>query len=166
MPVPDYQSLMLPLLRLAAAGEQRIAVLERSIADQLLLSQTERDELLPSGRQRVLHNRLHWAKFYMSKAGLLASSGRGVFEITDAGRLLLAANPHRIDVKLLMERPQFREFYKGSDGDVSRQRFSLYGTRTKYSKFNPGALVRVSNLSWRCCFSVYSQIPAKGTEFF
>ncbi|MGO7643798.1 winged helix-turn-helix domain-containing protein [Rhizobium ruizarguesonis] len=49
------------------------------IADDLALAQAEQDELLPSGRQRLLHNRIHWAKFYMSKAGLIASPGRGLF---------------------------------------------------------------------------------------
>lgn len=70
MTIPDYQTLMLPVLRLAAEGETRVADVSERIADDLGLTQAERDELLPSGRQRVLHNRIHWAKFYMSKAGL------------------------------------------------------------------------------------------------
>lgn len=115
MPIPDYQSLMLPVLRLAAEGEKRVADVEDRIADDLGLTAEEREELLPSGRQRVLHNRIHWAKFYMSKAGLIASPARGRFVATDAGRALLAQNPERVDVKLLLKRPEFREFYKSSN---------------------------------------------------
>lgn len=115
MPIPDYQSLMLPVLRLADEGEKRVADVEDRIADDLGLSAEEREELLPSGRQRVLHNRIHWAKFYMSKAGLIASPARGRFVATDAGRALLAQNPERVDVKLLLQRPDFREFYKSSN---------------------------------------------------
>lgn len=115
MPIPDYQSLMLPVLRLAAEGEKRVADVEDRIADDLGLTAEEREELLPSGRQRVLHNRIHWAKFYMSKAGLVASPARGRFVATDAGRALLAQNPKRVDVKLLLKRPEFREFYKSSN---------------------------------------------------
>lgn len=115
MPIPDYQSLMLPVLRLAAEGEKRVADVEDRIADDLGLTAEEREELLPSGRQRVLHNRIHWAKFYMSKAGLIASPARGRFVATDAGRALLAQNPDRVDVKLLLKRPEFREFYKTSN---------------------------------------------------
>ena len=78
MAIPDYQTLMLPVLRLGAAGEQRVADAAERIADDLGLSPDEREEMLPSGRQRLLHNRIHWAKFYMSKAGLVASPRRDV----------------------------------------------------------------------------------------
>lgn len=112
MPIPDYQTLMLPVLRLAAEGETRVADVAERIADDLGLSQEERDELLPSGRQRLLHNRIHWAKFYMSKAGLIASPARGRFVATDKGKALLATSLKRIDVALLMQEPEFREFYR------------------------------------------------------
>ncbi len=116
MSIPDYQSLMLPVLRLAAEGEKRVADVEERIAIDLGLTQEEREELLPSGRQRVLHNRIHWAKFYMTKAGLLASPARGRFVATEDGRTVLATNPDRIDVKLLLQRPEFREFYRNTNG--------------------------------------------------
>jgi restriction system protein len=124
MTIPDYQSLMLPLLRQTADGEKRVADVEQRIADEFDLTQEEREELLPSGRQRVLHNRIHWAKFYMTKAGLLSSPARGRFVATEAGRSLLSSGPDRIDVKLLMQRPEFREFYKsgnGSDAEISER---------------------------------------------
>lgn len=114
MTVPDYQTLMLPVLRLAAEGEKRVGDVIDRVADEFGLSTEERQEMLPSGRQRVLHNRIHWAKFYMSKAGLIASPGRGRFIATDDGRKLLAANPGRIDVHLLLQRPAFRDFYKAN----------------------------------------------------
>lgn len=102
---------MLPVLRLAAERETRVADVAEWIADDLELTQPEREELLPSGRQRLLHNRIHWAKFYMSKAGLIASPARGRFVATDKGKALLATSPERIDVALLMQDPEFREFY-------------------------------------------------------
>lgn len=112
MSIPDYQSLMLPVLRLAAEGEKRVADVADRIADEVGLTNEEREELLPSGRQRILHNRIHWAKFYMSKAGMISSPARGRFVATDAGKALLATNPARIDVALLMREPAFREFYR------------------------------------------------------
>ena len=111
MPIPDYQTLMLPLLRLAAGGVTKAPEAEARLADEFALSQDERDQLLPSGRQRVLANRLQWAKFYMGKAGLVASPRRGVFTITDEGRALLATKPDRIDVKRLQTIASFAEFY-------------------------------------------------------
>lgn len=106
---------MLPLLNIAAEGQKRVADVEERIADDFGLTRDERQELLPSGRQRILHNRIHWAKFYMTKAGLLGSPARGCFVATEAGKMLLAENPVRVDVKMLLQRPEFRKFYKGEN---------------------------------------------------
>lgn len=103
---------MLPLLRLAAGGEIRVLDATDRLAEEFGLTEAEREQLLPSGRQRVLHNRIHWAKFYMGKAGLIVSPRRGVFTATEEGRKLLAQKPERIDVKRLMSNPAFAEFYK------------------------------------------------------
>lgn len=67
--------------------------------------------MLPSGKQRLLHNRIHWAKFYMAKAGLIESPKRGVFVASPTGRALLANKPARIDVETLKSFPAFTEFY-------------------------------------------------------
>ena len=68
MAIPDYQTLMLPVLTVAAEGETRVPVAADRVADQLGLSEEEREEMLPSGKQRVLRNRIHWAKFDMGKS--------------------------------------------------------------------------------------------------
>lgn len=112
MAIPDYQSLMLPVLSFAAEGETRVPLAAEIIADRLKLSPAEREEMLPSGRQRLLHNRVHWAKFYMSKAGLVESPKRGVFVATSAGRALLASSPDRIDLQTLLGIPVFAEYYQ------------------------------------------------------
>ncbi|UUR07579.1 restriction endonuclease [Sphingomonas glaciei] len=114
MPIPDYQSLMLPVLKVAAAGETRVPLAADSIADELGLTAEQTEELLPSGRQRLLHNRIHWAKFYMAKAGLIDSPGRGRFVASEAGRALLATKPKTVDVALLKTFPAFLEFYSQS----------------------------------------------------
>jgi len=111
MPIPDYQTLMLPVLQIAAEAETRVPVAAERIADLLRLSEDDREEMLPSGKQRLLHNRVHWAKFYMSKAGLIASPKRGVFIATEAGLALLHTQPAKIDVETLKGYPSFSEFY-------------------------------------------------------
>ena len=119
--IPGYQTLMLPVLKLAAEGETKVAAVAERIANDLGLTPEERDELLPSGRQRLLHNRIHWAKFYMSKAGLIASPARGRFLATEKGRTLLATVPERIDVGLLMQEPEFREFYRNEGATTGQE---------------------------------------------
>lgn len=118
MSIPDFQSLMLPVLRLAAAGETRVPDAAKAIADKLGLSEDEREEMLPSGRQRLLHNRIHWAKFYMAKAGLIEAPGRGRFIASEAGRALLSSNPATINVETLKRYPAFLGFYSTSDAQT------------------------------------------------
>jgi restriction system protein len=114
MTIPDYQALMLPLLKRAALGELRVLEAEKLLGNDFGLTPEEREQLLPSGKQRVLHNRAHWAKFYLMKAGLVKFPGRGTFVATDAGRALLAKNPDHVNVDLLRQYPSFEEFYRGS----------------------------------------------------
>ena len=118
MSIPDYQTLMLPLLKRAALGEMRVLEAEKQLGDEFGLTPEERAQLLPSGKQRVLHNRARWAKFYLMKAGLVSFPSRGKFVATDAGRALLARNPSRIDVDLLRQYPSFEEFYRGDHSDT------------------------------------------------
>ena len=113
---------MLPLLGVAAEGETRVPAAAQVIADRLGLSADEREEMLPSGKQRLLHNRVHWAKFYMAKAGLIDSPKRGVFTASSAGRELLATKPARIDVETLKRYPAFTNFYnQAGDEDISEE---------------------------------------------
>ena len=114
MAIPDYQSLMLPVLQLAADGETRVPDAAEKLADQLGLSIAEREEMLPSGRQRIFHNRIHWAKFYITRAGLIDSPARGRFVASQAGKALLATNPAGINVDTLKTYPAFAEFYASS----------------------------------------------------
>ncbi|MGY4802994.1 restriction endonuclease [Teichococcus aerofrigidensis] len=110
---------MLPVLRIAAKGESRVPQAAEQLADALELTAEEREEMLPSGRQRLLHNRVHWAKFYMTKAGLIESPGRGRFVASTAGHALLESNPVKIDVEILKNFPSFLEFYQKSGSQVS-----------------------------------------------
>ena len=95
MSIPDYQSLMLPLLKTAADGKvhtKREALNE--LAAQFGLTENERKELLPSGNQAILDNRLGWARTYLKKAGLIQYTQRGHFQLTDRGKAVLAQKPN------------------------------------------------------------------------
>lgn len=111
MAVPDYQALMLPVLTVAAEGEIRVGDATDRIADGLGLGAEDREALLPSGRQKLLRNRVHWAKTYLAKAGLVEMPRRGWFVATEEGRRLLATSPARIDNGTLMSYPAFRGFF-------------------------------------------------------
>lgn len=92
MSIPDYQSLMLPLLKSAADGKEHAKrdVLNE-LADHFKLTEQERKERLPSGTQGLFDNRLGWARTYLKKAGLLQYTQRGHFQITERGKNVLAS---------------------------------------------------------------------------
>ena len=114
MPIPDYQSLMLPVLMVSIAGEVLIGAAVERLADQLNLMPDERAQLLPSGKQTLFGNRVHWAKTYLTKAGLLESTRRGHFQITERGRQVIASHPARIDNNFLNQFAEFRQFTEKS----------------------------------------------------
>ena len=70
MSIPDFQSLMLPVLRASSAGEVKVSVVIDQLADQLELSEEDRNEEVQSGKETKFSNRVHWAKTYMMKACL------------------------------------------------------------------------------------------------
>ncbi len=111
MAIPDYQSLMLPLLQfLADKQEHSFQETVDVISREFHLSEEELRELLPSGKQPIFANRVGWARTYMKKAGLLESTKRGSFRITDRGLKVLSQKPTKINVKFLRQFPEFIEF--------------------------------------------------------
>ena len=113
MPIPDYQTCMLPLLRFVADGDEHTfkdAV--EALATEFELTEAERGEYLPSGQQPVIDNRVGWASTYMKKAGLLSAPRRGIIKITERGRVILEKPPARLDLAYLGKFPEFIAFKK------------------------------------------------------
>jgi len=111
MPIPDYQSLMLPLLRFASDQKEHSLreAIER-LAEEFSLTETERRELLPSGQQAIFENRVGWARTYMKKALLLETTRRGYFRITQRGVEVLHKSPPSIDIHFLEHYEEFKQF--------------------------------------------------------
>lgn len=108
MAVPNFQKLMLPVLnRLSKQDEINVPVLASQIADDLNLSQEDREKILPSGSQQVLNNRIGWAIKYMQKAGLVKRTRRAFYAVTDLGRNELNKNLNHIDKEYLSNFPDF-----------------------------------------------------------
>ena len=111
MAIPTFQEITLPLLTLASDGQVRsLATARKELAAHFRLTEAEESELLPSGRQGRFANRVAWAKVYLERAGVLASPGRGQFQITPRGREILASPPEILDIKYMERYPEFRDF--------------------------------------------------------
>lgn len=111
MAIPDYQTIMLPLLQIAGEGkEHRFRDAVEQLALHFDLTDEERDERQPSGNSLLFNNRVAWARTYMKQAGLLSSENRGYFRITNAGAALLAQKPEKINCVVLQKYEAFRAF--------------------------------------------------------
>ena len=121
MAIPDFQTLMLPVLRqLAADGEQPPSSLRAAIATIFKLSEEELASLLPSGRQAIFANRVAWALGYLKQAGLVESPRRGLYRITERGAGTLRESIERIDIQYLMRFPEFVAFRTASNDDAEQ----------------------------------------------
>lgn len=110
MAIPDYQTLMKPVLRSSVKGERHVSDVVAELDQEFGLSAEERAELLPSGKQTTFANRVHWAKSYLKQAGLVKATRRGYFEITDVGRAVLNEDPDPLSAAYLKRFESFQEF--------------------------------------------------------
>lgn len=116
MSVPDFQSIMLPVLKATSKDKQwQLTAIRDELARSFHLSPDERRELLPSGTQRVFDNRVAWAKTYLVKAKLLDAPQRAHIKITDRGLKMLAGQPGSISVSFLKQFPEFNGFVAPND---------------------------------------------------
>lgn len=135
MAIPDYESIMVPLLESANdQKEHRVRDAYESLAQTFRLTEEEKRELLPSGSDILFNNRVRWALVYLKKAGLIESKRRGVFKITQRGLDLLRDGPKNIDSKFLEKYPEFVEFR-----ETSKKEDEMLSTEesTKVSKQTP-----------------------------
>jgi len=118
MAVPDFQSIMVPLLKIAGdRNEHSVNEAIEVLAQQFGLDDSDREEMLPSGKQRKFDNRVRWARSYLQKANLLSNAGRSKFCITDRGIRILKENTSYINIKFLKQFPEFAEFRGVNDKD-------------------------------------------------
>jgi restriction system protein len=136
MAIPDFQTLMLPVLNTLAEGERSTSRLLEGLADQFGLTPEERAQLLPSGRGQLFRNRIGWALTYLSRARLIERVSRGVYRLSDRGRSVLAAPPDRISIAFLRQFSEFRSLrpddaYDGEVGETGEAAGATAGDTAK-----------------------------------
>lgn len=165
MTVPDFQTIMLPLLTLAADGsEHKIADAITALATEFRLSDADRAELLPSGKQSRFSNRVGWARTYLSKAGLLESTGHGRFRLTVRGRDVLNERPAKITVNYL---ERFDE-YVAFKTLAPKTSGSLGETTSTSADQTPEELMSASHAEYLRGFSedLLQQVKQRSPAFF
>ena len=112
--IPDFQSLMVPVLKIGQEGTVNSQAAISRISQVFGLSEEQRSRMLSSGRQPVINNRVHWAITYLAKAGALRRPMRGHFETTERGAELLSSSPAAIGIKHLERFEEFKDFREGN----------------------------------------------------
>jgi restriction system protein len=147
MAIPDFQTLMLPVLKTAASGgEVRIGDVVDQLADAFALTDEERAHLLPSGRQTTFANRVHWAKSYLTKAGLVDLTRRAHFRITSVGRDVLKSPPERITIRFLEQFPSFKSFRDGEAGTAEASDIAEVVLPVAESPLTPDEVMRQAHV--------------------
>lgn len=164
--IPDYQEIMLPLLKLAAdekVHQFREAVDE--LADNFELTEEERNQLLPSGNDNLFANRVGWAKTYLKKAGLLKYPKRGYFKITERGKEVLSQAPEKIDNDFLEQFSNFREF---KDSTSAAQESSKTSTAFEFEEHTPEEVIEIGHqtLTENLADELLEKVKAQSPDFF
>ena len=122
MAVPDFQTLMLPVLQVVSeSGPIKSVAIRSAIAERLELTDTDLLEMLPSKLQGTFHNRIAWALSYLKRAALITAPARSTYDATELGRKVLQNPPERITISFLAQFPAFEGFRKKSSADSSAQ---------------------------------------------
>lgn len=164
MTIPDFQSLMLPVLKASAAGEVKISDVVTQLGVQLGLSDEELSELLPSGKQTTFANRVNWAKSYLGKAGLVTLTRRAHFEASESGKKVLEAPPSCINIKFLDSFPQFKAFRAVGSQDIEIPKLQI----TNLKNLTPDEIIRTAHaeLSESLSSELLSKILSAPPDFF
>lgn len=163
MAIPNFQKLMLPVLRASAQGEVKISDVVESLGQLLSLTEEELSELLPSGKQTTFANRVNWAKSYLGKAGLINLTRRGHFVISEGGRAVLASEPPTINIKFLETFPSFKVFR-----DVSDQPIIAASTGPSLKDLTPDEIIRSahSELDKSLSADLLAKVVSAPPDFF
>ena len=143
--IPDFQKIMLPFLKIISDGEEHTTIeTNQKLGTHFNLTDEELDEYLPSGSQKTFPNRVAWTKSHLKMAGLLESTKRGSFRITEAGKQLLDTNPIEINLRVLKTIPAYQE-------RIGRTHDEDSSTDTEYSQISatPEEIIENSYLAIR-----------------
>jgi len=109
--IPDFQTLMLPMLKLLANGrELSLNEVVESLSSQYKLTEEDLKIKVPSGQMGLFKNRVGWTRSYLKKAGLIKYPKRGTYQITELGSEFLATSPTELRAKHLKEMPLFKDW--------------------------------------------------------
>ncbi len=169
MAIPDFQTLMLPLLRYCEDGKDHTkSEAVPALAKEFGLTEVELAEDLPKVRQGKFYNRVAWAQTYLKQAGLLEITGRGLFRITERGKQVLVSNPARIDMKFLEQYPEYIAFRNRGKSNRKKQESGQTAVEEAVSEATPEELLEAGYGQLRSALGgeLLQQVKSASPAFF
>lgn len=169
MPIPDYQTLMIPLLKISSDGEEhKLGDAIDLLSKVFNLTDEERKELLPCGQQAIINNRAGWASTYLRKAHLLESSRRGYFKITNKGLEVLKNNPKQINRQFLLQFETFKNFINVNSSSQPENTNLSVQTQELFIDTNPEETIEnlITDLQKQLAIDLLDKIKANSPSFF
>lgn len=162
MAIPDFQTLMLPMLEILADGkEYSVREIIELLSNKFQLTQDERNELLPSGGQYIFDNRIGWTRTHLKKAGLLEAPRRAYVVITERGLEVLKSEPKEINVKFLKQFPEFIQFVTPHKEDKNEDAEEIVDIQTPEEKLEKSYLQIRNSLATDILEKVISLPPSR-----
>lgn len=128
MPIPFFQALMLPILNIAAEkGKEDFSnkELQEKLSQKFQLTEDEKNEMLSSGKQKVIINRIAWAVIHLKRAGLIDSERRGYYKITTSGIQVVKQKPETVNLKFLEQFDTYKEWRSGFESKNGKEKIIL-----------------------------------------
>ena len=164
--IPDYQSLMRPVLEAVAAGPRKIGDVVEQISNDLGLTSEEREQLLPSGKQTVIANRVHWARSYLKQAGAVSNPKRGWYELTDRGAKILNDPSIVLNNAYLQNFQEFQEFQAKGKGEADTAGVTVSALDESYDTPDESLLAAHAKLNAALAASLIDAVCAASPAFF
>ena len=166
--IPDFQKITLPLLEFLSDGKEHTSKeINDYITKKFHLTEEEKNELLPSGAQTVINNRISWARTYLKKAGLIKSPKRGTFVITEDGKKVLEKKPIKIDRYFLRTIPKFIEWRNNHLPKARKKDFTKTDLDFTYNK-TPQELMDYAYQEFidKLSFELLDKVKNSSPQFF
>lgn len=166
MAVPDYQSLMLPVLYAVVDGKEHTSTeINEKVARDISLSDADRSALLPSGKTKLFNSRMGWARQYLLWARLLQKPQRGVYQLTERGTEALSQTGG-ITLKYLEQYPEFREVEQRSRSGRATVQAASPAEREMSQDPREAIEIGYSQLRVQLAQDLLEQVMACSPEFF
>lgn len=170
MRIPDYQTMMLPLLQYLSDGkEHQINECAEAIAKAFKLTEEQKSQILPNGTYPILKDRMSWAKSYLKMAGLIKNDKRGIYQITTSGLSLIRSNPEIINNQRLMQYPSFQKFLKKShSSQKSKTEKNEEDISLEEDKRTPSEIMReaLNQVNHQLGEDLIDKVISKSPQFF